>query len=93
MGEITVLNARGDERIEWDPNDKEQVATAKKKFKELKDEGYNFYEVAESRGKQITRFSAKAGKLLAAPGARSAADKQTGRRQAAMAGGPVTERA
>lgn len=90
MGEITVLNKMGDEKLEWDPNDKEAVKAAKKEFNRLKKEGYNFYEVEERAGKQVTSFSKNLGRLIAAPGARSTADKRSGARPLASAGGPVT---
>lgn len=88
MGEMRWLSEEGDERLEWDPADKASVKAAKDKFEKLQQDGYLFYEVAEARGKPVSAFSAKAGKLLAAPGARSAADKKAGARPRAMAGGP-----
>ena len=48
-----------------------------------------FYEAVEARGKRVTRFDAKAGRLIAAPGGRTAADKKAGTREKAMAGGPT----
>jgi hypothetical protein len=90
VGEIRVLTQQGDERLEWDPADKESTAKAKAEFARLKKEGFLFYEVAEARGKPVEKFSAKLGKVIAAPGARSDADKTAGKRQSAMAGGPNT---
>lgn len=89
MGIIRVLTSKGDEKIEWDPADKKATDAARAEFKRLKGEGYNFYEVSEARGKPVTRFDAKAGKLLAAPGAKSTRDRETRSRPAAMAGGPL----
>lgn len=89
MGELVILNQLGDEPITWDPDDKASVAAAYKQFQKLKKDGYQFYEVKESRGAPVRRFNKKAGRLIAAPGARSTADKEKGRRPAAMAGGPV----
>ena len=89
MGEMTILNQLGDEKVEWDPQDREQTEKAKTRFDELKAKGYEFYEAVETRGKRITEFSKGLGKFIAAPGVRSAGDQATGRRQAAMAGGPV----
>lgn len=93
MGEMRVLTEKGDERVEWDPADKASVAQAKKEFARLKQDGYLFYEVAEARGRPVETFDPKAGKLLAAPGARSTADKASGARPRAMAGGPVASAA
>lgn len=92
MGEMRVLNRTGDVKVEWDPADAESTARAKAEFKRLQGEGYLFYEVAEARGKQVKRFTKNAGKLLAAPGARSTADKRADARPKAMAGGPVASR-
>lgn len=89
MGVMTVLNRRGDEKFEWDPADKASTADAKKRFADLKEQGYNFYAVEDARGRPVTTFDPKAGRLLAAPGAKSKTDKMTGRRPSAMAGGPV----
>lgn len=92
MGELVVLNETGDVKVEWDPADAESTAKAKAEFERLQGEGYLFYEVAEARGKQVKKFTKKAGKLLAAPGARSESDKRTEARPKAMAGGPVAAR-
>lgn len=89
MGAIIVLNELGDVKVEWDPADRESTAKAKAEFDRLKKDGYLFYEVAEARGKPVTKFSKSAGKLLAAPGAQSASDKRSGARPNAMAGGPT----
>lgn len=88
MGEMRWLSQEGDERLEWDPADKKSVAEAKKKFAALKEDGYLFYEVAETRGKAIEKFDPKVGKILAAPGAANAAERESGARPAAMRGGP-----
>lgn len=88
MGEMRVLTERGDERVEWDPADAASVKKAKAEFARLKKDGYLFYEVKETPGKQIERFDKKLGRLIAAPGARSAADKKADARPRAMAGGP-----
>jgi hypothetical protein len=93
VGEIVVLNEHGDVKVEWDPDDAGSVKKAKEEFDRLKKDGYLFYEVAEARGKPVQRFSKKHGKLLAAPGARSAKDKAEGTRPRASAGGPVASAA
>lgn len=84
MGRITVLNETGDERIEWDPTDAEATGRAEREFDRLKKEGYNIYEVAETKGRRVERFDPKVGRLVAAPGAGASASRPRG-----MAGGPV----
>lgn len=90
MGVMKVMGIAGDEEITWDPNDKESTEKAKAEFKRLKDEGYEFFEVAETRGKQVKRFSKKAGKLIAAPAAATSEKQKQGGR--ALAGGPLATR-
>lgn len=86
MGEMRVMDQSGDEKIEWDPADKESTDKAKSKFDDLKKKGYDFYEVADAKGKAVKKFSKKLGKLIAAPGVAKTASQKTGGR--AMAGGP-----
>jgi hypothetical protein len=88
MGLMKVMGPEGDTEIAWDPDDKASVEKAKEEFNRLKKDGYEFFEVAETKGKQVKRFSKKAGKLIAAPrAAKSQAEKTGGR---AMAGGPLS---
>lgn len=82
MGEIAVLNQSGDEKIEWNPADEESTSKAKQKFDDLKAKGYEFFEVADAKGKQIKKFSKKLGKVIASPAAK------TSKGAAAMGGGP-----
>lgn len=86
MGEIAVLNQKGDEKIEWDPSDEEATKKANEKFDKLKAEGYEFFEVEDSKGKKIKKFKAGLGKVIASP----AAKKDKGKK--AMSGGPVHAR-
>lgn len=89
MGELRVLNRSGDVTIEWRPDDKESVEQAKEEWKGLKEAGYEFFEMAEGgKGKRLTRFSKKHGKVLAAPGVRKPEERKTGKRPKANAGGP-----
>lgn len=85
-----MLTQAGDIKVEWDPADPDSVAKAREEFDRLKADGYNFYEAATTKSKQVTRFSKTAGTLLAAPGARREVDRKRGTRQRAMAGGPLS---
>jgi hypothetical protein len=89
MGEIRVLTDHGDETIAWDPENREQVEHAKKEYARLKKDGYRFYTVEETKGKEVARFDRKLGRMIAAPGGRTTADKKEGRRTRAMSGGPL----
>lgn len=89
MGIIRVLNSHGDETIEWDPDDKDSVKAAYKSYEKLKKDGFEFFTVEETKGRKISRFDKKLGKVIAAPGGRTKTDREKGTRQRAMAGGPT----
>lgn len=93
MGTLVVLNQEGDIKIEWDPADADSTKKAKDEFDRLKKDGYEIYAVEERRGKTLSRFDKKAGKLLAAPGVKTSADKEKQTRPRAMAGGPNAQTA
>lgn len=84
MGQINVLNEKGDQTIEWQPDNTESVAKAQGAFDALKKEGYEFYESetkeVETKGKVVKAFKKTLGKVIAVPGV------QGGSR--AMRGGP-----
>lgn len=88
MGMMNVLTPAGDIVVEWDADDPESVKKAKDEWDRLKADGYEFFESAEAKGKRIKRFSKKLGRVIAAPGVKSAEDKKAGTRTKAMAGGP-----
>lgn len=88
MGELRVLNKSGDIKVEWDPKDAASVANAKVEWDRLKADGYEFFEVTEAKGKKIDRFKKSAGRVIAAPGIKKPAERTSGVRQRAMAGGP-----
>lgn len=89
MGELRILNASGDEQLEWDPSDDKATKEAHERFKALRKEGYDAYEVVDAKSKKIERWDKKLGKVIMAPGARTSAQRKTGERPKAMAGGPV----
>lgn len=90
IGRMQVMGVEGDITVEWDSSNEESVKKAKAEFKSLKEAGYDFFE--SPGGKQIKRFSKKLSKVIAAPGVKKPADKKSGKRPKAMAGGPVAER-
>lgn len=89
MGQLVVLNASGDETLEWDPADKDSVKKAKAEYDRLKKDGFEFFTVEQTKGKKITRFDKKLGRVIAAPGGRTESNKRTGARPRAMSGGPT----
>jgi hypothetical protein len=88
MGIMQIMNQSGDITVEWDPKDEESTKKAEAEFKKLSDDGYEFFEVVDTKGKRVKKFSAKAGKLIAAPGVQNAKDRKNKERQGAMGGGP-----
>lgn len=94
MGEMRVLTSAGDIVVEWDADDPASVAKAKAEWDRLKEDGYEFFKPVEAKGKRLTRWDAKAGRLIAAPGVQRKQDKpiapraRTETRKGAMAGGP-----
>lgn len=93
MGYVQVLTREGDETIiEWDPADDQSVGKAHEQWDKLKKEGYEFFEVADAKGKHIKRFNKGLGRVIAAPGVKKAEDKVADARPAAMGGGPVAQR-
>lgn len=88
MNQMNVLTKAGDVVVEWQPDDEASVAKAKAEWDRLKKDGYEFFEPVESKGKRLSKFDAKRGRVIAAPGVQTAADKKAGKRGKAMAGGP-----
>jgi hypothetical protein len=69
MGELRLMNKRGDTRVMWDPYRQDEVAAARKQFDELKKKGYLAYAVKKKgeAGEQIREFDPHAGKIIMAP--------------------------
>lgn len=69
-GMISMLDESGDNRLEWDPDDDDEVSAAKEMFdKMMKIEGMKAYEIEKSgeRGKEIKRFNPNAAKIILVP--------------------------
>ncbi len=70
MGTIAILGGKGDTKVIWDPEEKDEVQAAKKTFDGLRNKGYLAYQVDDedaSKGKQIHAFDPDAGRLILAP--------------------------
>ena len=70
MGRISVLDPKkGDVKITWDPKDKDEVAFAKKQFKEALKKDFTAYAV-QGRGKkgaQLTKFKPSLERIVMVP--------------------------
>lgn len=69
-GMMAVLDETGDTRVEWDPDDKDEVKAAREQFDQLMEiDGMKAYRIAKDGGKgiEITRFVKSASKILLVP--------------------------
>ena len=69
MGEMRILGEKGDQKMIWDPKNKDEVEVNKTLFQTLKDKGYKAFKVDKKGdpGKEIKAFDAKAGKIIMVP--------------------------
>ncbi len=68
--ELRIMDAReGDIKIEWDPDNADQLEIAKKAFGEAKRKGMLLYRVGERgrKGEQLTEFDPEAERIVASP--------------------------
>ena len=63
MPVLAVMDQTGDKRIKWDKDNPASVEKARRKFDNLKFDGYAFFR-ADS---QISEFDPDAGEILAVP--------------------------
>lgn len=66
---LAVLDASGDTRIIWNPDNPDEVANAKRTFDDLKKKGYVAYAVKRDgeKGEVVKGFDPEAEKLILAP--------------------------
>jgi hypothetical protein len=65
-GDLCVLDESGDNRIQWDRYNPEQVAAAKARFDELKSKRYLAYRVSRGgwQGEVIDKFDPNAERII-----------------------------
>ena len=70
MGELRYLDGSGDQKVQWDPKNNDQIDIARMTFDKLKAKHYVAYSVNKdgSKNKVISKFSPKAGMLIMVPG-------------------------
>lgn len=69
MGQLKIMDGRGDTRVMWDPSRPDEVNAARKTFDELRAKRYNAYRVNKKGepGDIIREFDPEAGKIILAP--------------------------
>lgn len=69
MGTLTILDSKGDTKLTWEPNDPDSVKEAKKRFDDLKKQGYSAFavETQEIQGRRIDKFDSDMGEVLMVP--------------------------
>lgn len=69
MPTLHVLDATGDTRVEWNPNNPDEVALARKAFQNAKDKRYLIYRVEPggTRGELLREFDPSAERIICAP--------------------------
>ena len=71
MGEMRVLDPKGDLKVIWDPENEDEVEAAKNQFDELvKEKGFAAFEVGlkgKRSKKQVREFNPDLGKLIMVP--------------------------
>jgi hypothetical protein len=67
--EMSIMDATGDTKLIWNPNNEDEVECARRTFKDLKKKGYLAYTVKNGgdKGEVVTEFDAKLEKLILAP--------------------------
>jgi hypothetical protein len=69
MGELRILDGSGDNRVQWDPKNDDEVDVAEMSFDKLKAKGYQAYEVDKEgkKGKLVKKFRAALGMIIMVP--------------------------
>jgi len=69
MGSLEVMDRTGDTKLIWDHNNADEVAAAKKTFKDLRAKGFVAYAVKGSgeKGKVVTEFDHSEERIILSP--------------------------
>ena len=63
------MGSKGDQKVIWDPKNKDETDASKSMFDSLIKKGFKAFKVNKKgdKGKQIVKFDSKAGKLIMVP--------------------------
>lgn len=65
MAVMKITGKEGDTRISWNPDNEDEVGTARRAFLDLVDKGYKAYEMGEDgRGDPLEAFDPDAGDIV-----------------------------
>ena len=69
MGEMRIIDEKGDTKVIWDPENKDEVQAAQNQFHTLIDKKFQAFKVKKTGGKgtKITEFDPDAGKIILSP--------------------------
>jgi len=67
--EMAVLDQSGDMKINWDPDNADEVAVARKTFDDLKKKGFAAFKITgeDGRGEQVRTFDPQVRRLVMVP--------------------------
>ena len=66
---MSAMGSAGDTKVEWDPDNKEEVKVAERTFKDLTKKGFTGFRVYDDgkKGQQLTEFDPQAERILLIP--------------------------
>jgi len=69
MGQMRIMGRKGDTKTIWNPENKDEVKSARKTFDELRAKGFSAYRVDEEgdKGGRMDSFDPQAGKVIMVP--------------------------
>lgn len=68
-GEMNVLDRSGHTSVKWDPDNRDEVETARAAFNALRDKGYRAFLVGRMgrQGERLDAFDPEAGEIMMVP--------------------------
>ena len=70
MGELRVMDQKGDIKTVWDPENEDECQAAEKQFNNLINKKFLAFKVKKTtgnKGAQITKFDPNAGRIIMSP--------------------------
>lgn len=67
MHAVRILDANGDTKLTFDPNDRAAVADVETRFRELMERGFVAFDVSTQPGRVMKTFDPKAAEVIVTP--------------------------